>query len=340
MRNILLPVILAAGLVFSGVSCRKKKDKPVIWCPYEFSTEVFPSRYDYIAQGDGFSFDVFPVEVVDTANWNAATLERLPAPIRSAGIEDAPFITPDGNTLYFTFIGNAAHTPFEQISDPTVGIYVSHFDGADWSEPEKLGLVPDGVQALCGGGSIKRGDEFWFNMAGDATGWSVFSYVAYMWNGQLSIGYDPGAPVNMPGVSAGEPEISSDGNRLYINSAGLGGYGSDDIFYFDRIDGEWQGPYNIGAVINNANQQNRPFITEDGLHLYFDSFEGATGTGISIFRSDWTGTEWGTPVEIVRNNLGEPALTGDGEWLYFTHFYYDAGFNRYEADLFRVRRMQ
>jgi len=338
MKHIAVTACILAVVILCGGGCKKKKDKPFIYCPYEFSTEEFPSRYDYIAQGEGFSFDAFPVEVVDTTNWNAATLERLPAPIRSDGIEDAPFISPDGNTLYFSFIGNASHTPVDMVDDPTVGIYVSHFDGADWSEPKKLGLVPNGTRALCGGGSIKHSGEFWFNIAGDFTGWSVHSYVAYDWFGKLSIGYDPGPPVNMPGISAGEPEISSDGKRLYINSPGLGGYGSDDIFYFDRIDGEWQGPYNIGNSVNTSNQENRPFISADGQHLYYDSFGGATGTGISIFRTDWTGTEWGPPVEIVRHNLGEPALTEDGEWLYFTHFYFDAVFNLYEADLFRIKR--
>ncbi len=332
MKYFLIDLLVAAAFLCIG-GCRDNES-----CPYEFNTEVFPSRYDYIAQGEGWSHDAFPVEVVDNANWDETTLERLPAPVRSNGIEDAPFITPNGKTLYFTFIGNVSHTPVEQVDDPSVGIYVSQFDCTSWSEPKRVGLVPNGVKALCGGGSIKHNGEFWFNIAGDFTNWSVFSYVAYEWHGELSIEYDPSTPVNQPSISAGEPDISSDGKKLYINSSDLGGYGSDDIFYFDRVGDEWQGPYNIGNNVNTANQQNRPFITADGLHLYFDSFEGATGTGISIFRSDWTGTEWGAPNEIVRNNLGEPSLTEDGEWLYFTHFYYDSGFTLYEADLYRVRK--
>ena len=159
-----------------------------------------------------------------------------------------------------------------------------------------------------------------------------------MWYGRLSIGYDPGPPVNLTGISAGEPEISSDGTKLYINSPELGGYGANDLFVFEKIDGAWMGPTNLGPNVNTALDQNRPFISADGQHLYFDSWEGATGTGISIFRSDWTGTEWGAPVEIVKNNLGEPSLTEDGQWLYFTHFYFDAGFNVLEADIFRIRR--
>ncbi|MDH5513387.1 MAG: hypothetical protein OEY27_09280, partial [Gammaproteobacteria bacterium] len=202
----------------------------------------------------------------------------------------------------------------------------------------------NGTQALAGGGSIKRDGTFWFNYASADTGWKVHSYVAYLWRGRLSIGYDPGPPINQPGISAGEPDISSDGTRLYINSADYGGYGANDLFVFEKINGQWQGPMNLGPVLNSAADparpldQNRPFITADGQHLYFDAFQGATGTGISIFRSDWTGSEWGPPVEILRNNLGEPSLSEDGQWLYFVHYYVDAGLNILEADIFRIRR--
>ena len=334
-------MVAILAFVIASASCSNSNDS----CEslYAFNTEAFPSRYDSIplAQPDGYPLDNFPVEVVDTANWDAATLERLPVPIRSNGVEDAPFITPDGNTLYFTFIGDIDHVisnPMGMLNDPAMGIYRTDFNGASWSEPRRIGLVPNGTQALVGGGSVKHDGTFWFNLASDQTGWSVHSYVAYQCNGRLSIGYDPGPPINEPGISAGEPEISSDGTRLYINSSELGGYGSDDIFFFDKVGGLWQGPTNVGPNVNRAGQQNRPFITADGQHLYFDSFDGATGMGISIFRSDWTGTEWGTPVEIIRNNLGEPALTEDGQWLYFVHYYYDVSLNALEADLFRVHR--
>ncbi|MHC4606578.1 MAG: TolB family protein [Planctomycetota bacterium] len=335
---LVLGCVLAAG---AGSSCSKDGDDDV--APYVFNTEVFPSRYPSIPgdQANGFALDAFPVEVVDTVNWDPATLERLPAPVSSEGIEDAPFISPDGSTLYLTFIGDIDHVitdPMGMLNDPAAGIYRTQFDGAAWSEPERIGLVRNGEQALVGGGSIKNDGTFWFNLASAGTGWSVHTYVAYMWGGRLSIGYDPGAPINLPGVSAGEPDISSDGTRLYINSSELGGEGGNDLFVFDKVGGVWQGPVNLGPNVNTANEQNRPFITPDGQHLYFDSFEGATGTGISIFRSDWTGAEWGAPVEIIRNNLGEPSLTADGEWLYFVHYYYDAGLNAIEADIFRVRR--
>lgn len=333
-----LAVLAAMAAAVALCSCNDSSDDDDVFGPYEFNSEVFPSRYIYIGQSEGYSQDVFPVEIVDTVNWDASSLERMPAPVTSAGVEDAPFITPSGNRLYFTFIGDVDSTPAEQLSDPTVGIYETQYSGGSWSEPEKIGLVRDGVEALCGGGSIKNDGTFWFNIMSESTGWKVHTYVAFSYYGHLTIGYDPGAPINLPGISAGEPDISSDGNVLYINSSELGGEGGDDLFVFTWSGAGWLGPFTLGTTVNTAANQNRPFITPDNQHLYFDSTEGATGTGISIFRSDHTGSEWGAPVEIVRNNVGEPSLTADGQWLYFTHFFFDAGMNRLEADIFRVQR--
>ena len=81
----------------------------------------------------------------------------------------------------------------------------------------------------------------------------------------------------------------------------------------------------------------QPFITYDNQHLYFASTDGTTGTGFSIFRCDWTGSEWGPKTEVLRNNVGEPSLVWSGQWLYFVPFYFDGGMNRLEADVWRVQ---
>ena len=50
----------------------------------------------------------------------------LPAPVNTAGAEDSPFITPDGNTLYFFFTPDVRVPVEKQILDNVTGIYVSH----------------------------------------------------------------------------------------------------------------------------------------------------------------------------------------------------------------------
>jgi hypothetical protein len=329
-------MIALAGMSLALGSCTDTADEEQE-LPWVINTEQFPSRYLYIGQTEGYSSDTFPVEVVDAANWYATSLERMPAPITSAGIEDAPFITMDGKTLYFTFIGDEDSTPVEQLDDPTVGIYFSDFDGANWSEPEKIGLVPNGVKALTGGGSIKSGNEFWFNMVSSATAGEVQAYRAYKVYDTYTVGYDPGPPIATAGVSLGEPDISYDRLRLYVNSPEVGGEGANDIFVFTNWGGIWYGPDNLGTNVNSAGEDIQPFITYDNEHLYFASTDGTTGTGFSIFRCDWTGSEWGPKTEVLRNNVGEPSLTWDGEWLYFVHFYFDGGMNRLEADVWRVQ---
>jgi len=45
--------------------------------------------------------------------------------INTAGAEDSPFITPDGNTLYFFFTPDVSVPPNEQLFDDVTGIWVS-----------------------------------------------------------------------------------------------------------------------------------------------------------------------------------------------------------------------
>jgi hypothetical protein len=55
----------------------------------------------------------------------------LPGPINTAGLEDSPFIAPDGR-LYFFFTPSAAVPPEQQLFDGVTGIYVAAKAEAGW----------------------------------------------------------------------------------------------------------------------------------------------------------------------------------------------------------------
>ncbi|MEN8157914.1 MAG: hypothetical protein ABFS10_13265 [Bacteroidota bacterium] len=107
--------------------------------------------------------------------------------------------------------------------------------------------------------------------------------------------------------------FTKDGQTLYFTSNRRGGHGGLDIYRSKRLaDGRWGIPANLGSTINSRYNEETPFITEDGLRLYFSSYGHYNMGGYDIFYSTMNqdGT-WGEPV-----NLGYPINTTDDD-LFF-----------------------
>ena len=62
----------------------------------------------------------------------------VPGAVNTAGAEDSPFITPDGNTLYFFFTPDIRIPAEKQLLDGVTGIYVSQKAGGAWGPPERI----------------------------------------------------------------------------------------------------------------------------------------------------------------------------------------------------------
>jgi tetratricopeptide (TPR) repeat protein len=106
---------------------------------------------------------------------------------------------------------------------------------------------------------------------------------------------------------------SPDGNYLYFTSNRPGGYGGLDIYKSKRgSDGEWGIPVNLGPVINSPENEETPFLSNDGYTLFFSSLGHETIGGYDIFmstlQSDGT---WGKP-----KNMGYPLCTTDDDLFY------------------------
>jgi len=84
--------------------------------------------------------------------------------------------------------------------------------------------------------------------------------------------------------------------------------------------GPWSTPSNLGVPVNSQPEDWQPFITKDGLSLYFVR-------GVSPNARMWvakrasTEDPWGTPEllpdTINSASVGYPFVTPDGHWLYF-----------------------
>lgn len=100
--------------------------------------------------------------------------------------------------------------------------------------------------------------------------------------------------------------LSVDGRMVIFSSDRPGGFGGKDLYRVRRLpNGEWSLPKNLGPTVNSARDEDAPFLTADGQHLYFASNGHATMGGYDLFRSALIADElWNSP-----ENLGYPVNT-------------------------------
>ena len=248
----------------------------------------------------------------------------MPYPINTAGAEDSPFITPDGNNFYFFFTPDTSIPAEKQLIDGVTGIYWSKKVNGQWSTPERVVLNNDLSLDGC---EFVQGNTMWFCSVRAGNLKEIDLYTAELVNGKWTNWKDAGEKINLE-YKVGEMHITSDGNELYFHADRPGGKGSYDIYVSEKVNGEWQPPTPVDAV-NTGDMEGWPFISENGHELWFTRFyEGRP----AIFKSERINGTWQEPELIVSQFAGEPTLDNEGN-LYFTHHFYENG-TMIEADIY------
>jgi len=67
----------------------------------------------------------------------------MPGPVNSAGAEDSPFITPEGDEFYFFYTPDVRVPVEKQLLDSVTGIWACRREGGSWTEPERVALSND-----------------------------------------------------------------------------------------------------------------------------------------------------------------------------------------------------
>ena len=251
----------------------------------------------------------------------------LEGPINTAGAEDSPFITPDGNTFYFWFKGDATKTVHEEVTDPTSGIYWSKKVNGEWQYPEKLHLQYYDQLSLDGAQTVWN-DELWFVSIRNGNYKDMDFWIAEMVDGRWTNWQNAGERLNKE-IVIGEMHITADGNEIYFDSMMAGGKGQKDIYVTRKVSGKWQDPQPIN-IVNTEMNEGWPYISEDGTELWFTR---AT-PGPEIFRSLKVNGQWQEPEKIIGPMAGEPTLDNEGN-IYFTHHWWNSEENRAnEADFY------
>lgn len=138
--------------------------------------------------------------------------------------------------------------------------------------------------------------------------------------------------------------ISCDGSELYFASNREGGLGGTDIWFSKRLSsGAWSDPINLGAPVNTPEDEEAPFISNDGNALYFSS-TGHLGMGDQDLFVSFRNTEnqWITPTNLgpkintPHRELGF-FLSADGKTAYFAS---DRPYGFGGMDIYRVQLQQ
>ena len=250
--------------------------------------------------------------------------EPLGSTINTAGAEDSPFITPDGNNLYFFFTPDMNLEPQQQVLDRVTGIYWSKKVEGIWTEPERVWLYDD--LSLDGAETI-LGNTMWFASVRAGVVREIDIYTAELVNGVWSNWTNVGEPLNVA-YEVGELHVSANGNQIYFHSERAGGKGKMDIWVTSKVNGEWQTPENV-AGINTTDDEGWPYLSEDGDELWFYR-------NYAVYRSVKIDGQWQMPEVVVSSLAGEPTLDSQGN-LYFVHHYSDAAQKLWEADIYVCR---
>jgi hypothetical protein len=252
----------------------------------------------------------------------------LPEAVNTAGAEDSPFITPDGETLYFFFTPDPGIAPEQQLLDRVTGIYVTHQMNGTLAPARRILLQERGRLALDGCPFVQM-DTMWFCSAREGyTGVNLFTarqqgeeWTDWQYSGDQLRDY-----------KVGEVHLTTDGKELFFHSLRSGGRGGLDLWVTRFENGVWQEPLNLAGV-NTAGDEGWPFVTADGGNLWFTrTYQGSP----AVFRAIQTASGWGEPELIVSTFAAEPTLDAEGN-LYFAHHFFRNG-TLVEADIYLARK--
>ncbi len=217
--------------------------------------------------------------------------------------------------------------PLVMVAISILMVEVAHADYT-FGTPENLG-PPINSEAGAASPTISYdGLELYFSGTGEGG-------MADLWVSTRPTMSDPwGEPVNLgPTVNSAEwdseASISADGLSLYFASQRLGGLGEMDIYVTTRPtkNDPWSEPVNLGPPINSAAWDDTPFISADGLELYFVSTKTVCYGESDIYVSTRPTKDdpWGEPVNLgpIVNSPGWegcPNLSSDGRVLFIYGF--------------------
>jgi len=235
--------------------------------------------------------------------------------INSAARDAEPTFMPDGNTMYFNCFDRQMKTGGDICVTERIGegwsepLIVQAVSTDDYLEVEPL-LSPDGKQLYImsnrpGG---KGGTDIW-----------VSDWVDGEWTEPSNLD----APINSPFSDHCLYFAGENWEFAYWTSTRPGGFGGNDIWMSQRVNGDWGEAVNLGPNVNSAMSEHHSLPSEDGHSLYITTTrdEGFGGEDIYVTTRDDEGN-WSTIVNLgaaVNSDQNDrcPAFSPDYKYFFF-----------------------
>lgn len=311
----------------------------------EFDGSALPDYFslDAVAISDSHIPIIAAIDLPELLS-KGLVVERLDTNVNSDFSEYNPLLSPDGKTLYFS---RKNHPENVGGTSDKEDIWYSEL-GADgkWSLAKNMGpqfnnnqpnfvntvsSTPDGkaVVILLGNKYLDKGKM--------VAGVSISSNVGGKWSDPKPLEIENDYNYNEKAnyflantrkslLMSVEREDTQGGRDLYVS--------------FEKEDGTWTQPLNLGKVVNTVGEETAPFLASDDKTLYFSSngFSGYGGSDVFMSkRLDETWTNWSQP-----ENLG-PDINTKLDDLFFNipstseYAYYSRGVTVDNSDIYRVK---
>jgi outer membrane protein OmpA-like peptidoglycan-associated protein/Tol biopolymer transport system component len=229
--------------------------------------------------------------------------------INSDGEEYLPYLTADGQTMFFTSRRLGSTGGFNrEFRDYSEDFYYAERNGQGWRMAQNLG-EPINTELNEGAASFSPDGQYViFAACHRKDGYGDCDLYLSKLNGRAwSTPQNLGPIINTPAWES-QPCISNDGKTLFFSSSRPGGEGGQDIWYSRLVKGRWTEPKNLGKPVNSPGSELSPFLHADGKTLFFSSdFHPGFG-GLDLFTAKYDGSTWSAPI-----NLGYPLNTSAGE---------------------------
>lgn len=223
--------------------------------------------------------------------------------------------SPDGKELFFSYYKATKEQPeptyeiktYKLVNDEWIGPKTAVFSG-QYSDVD-INFSPDGNFIFFASDRPQpnsKGLDIYYCKK-SAKGWSDPIYAGTNINSEAGEVY---------------PSVSLKGN-VFFRSSRAGGYGHDDIYRADWIDGRFVNVRNLGPNVNSEYGESNSVIAPDESYILFCSSRPESGNIQQIYISFQIGNnEWTKAVRIgsainTKAGAGSPTLSPDARFLFF-----------------------
>jgi hypothetical protein len=244
------------------------------------------------------------------SNPHKAIIKNIGASINTKFPDYVPLISADESVLYFTSRRpGGTDDATDAWGNYYEDVYVSYNKNGEWTNAQNIGSpINTKTHDACVALSADAQQMIIYRTSADGLSGDLYTTEATAkgWTNPEKLG---------PQINTEYKEVSAcfspDGNCIIFSSDKPGGYGGKDLYRVLKLpNGKWSLATNLGNIINTKYDEDAPFISVDGVTLYFSSKGHETMGEFDIFKTkineDWNFEkvdDVGYPINTVGDDI-------------------------------------